>query len=135
MKAVEGYSELKVIKKTTEGIFEDKNKYKDELVNHLKKKKIGTIIIAGVNGAACVWESISGALQNNCSVVAFSKGIADFNSKEFSYPYAGYFKRIKFQCADCSFKELSEVDNVASRMVNSSVKSLNSTKTKKSGIH
>jgi hypothetical protein len=70
----------------------------------------------GANGGACVSDSIVEAIQGNCSVVAFNKGIADFNYKQFIYPYAGQYAKIKSSsnrlCKDCSFKEVSSLDDV-----------------------
>ena len=62
--------------------------------------------VTGANGGACVVQSIHGALDNNCSVLAVSSGIADFNYQDFIYPYKGYYNDIKANCADCTFREV-----------------------------
>lgn len=116
------YKNARFIKKDTDGMFESYNKYRKDLVDFLNKNSVGTLIIAGANGGACVLRSITGALENNCNVVAFNAGIADFNYKDFIYPYVGQYSHIKPNCKDCSFKEVSSVENVAELMVNYSHK-------------
>lgn len=120
--AVANYRNVRFIKKNSDGMFEDYNKYRKELVDYLNKNDIGTLIITGANGGACVLRSITGALENNCNVVALNSGIADFNYKDFIYPYLGQYSHIKPNCRDCSFKEVSTIDKAAEYMVNYSRK-------------
>lgn len=115
--AVAKYSNVRFIKKDTDGMFATNNKYRKELVDYLNKNDVGTLIIAGANGGACVLESITGSLENNCSVIALNSGIADFNFKDFIYPYVGQYSNIKPNCRDCSFKEVSTIDKAAEYMV------------------
>lgn len=118
--ATKGYRDVRVLKKTTDGMFDSSNKYLKDLQEFLKRNQIGTLIIAGANGGACVQESIKGALKNNCNVVAFSSGIADFNYRDFIYPYAGQFgnmKKFEKDCNNCTFREVASVDRVANSMI------------------
>lgn len=124
--ATKNYRDVRVFKKTTDGLFEKKNKYLKEINEFIKREQIGTLIIAGANGGACVQRSIKGALQNNCNVVAYSNGIADFNFKDFIYPYAGRYgdmKKLEKDCSNCSFKELASVDSVANSMISNKSRS------------
>lgn len=111
--AVEGYDKAVILKKTTDGLFDGPNKHKAELDNYLKDRGIGTLIVAGANGGACVQFSIQGALLENYDVIAFSQGIADFNFKDFIYPYTGYYRgKIKTSCPDCTFREVRDLEAV-----------------------
>lgn len=122
--AVANYREVKFIKKNTDGMFENGNRYRQELVDYLTKHSVGTLIITGANGGACVKKSIMGALENNCSIVALDKGIADFNFKDFIYPYS--YTGVKPTCSDCTFREVSRLDGViANRTAPSNYRTLN----------
>ena len=118
--AVANYPDVKFFKKNSDGMFEDYNKYKQDLATYLTRKQVGTLIITGANGGACVLRSITGALDNNCTVVAYNKGIADFNYKDFIYPYVGQYSNIKPNCKDCMFREVSSIDGLVQFMVNNS---------------
>jgi len=109
--AAEGYGEVAYFIKTTDGMFSSGNKHKKELVDFLEKEEVGTLIITGANGGACVRASINGALAANYSVVAFSQGIADFNYKDFIYPYDDKYN-FKPSCKDCTFREADELDEI-----------------------
>lgn len=126
--AVGNYKETQVMKKNTDGMFDNYNKYREELVGYLQKKKIGTLLITGANGGACVERSIRGALDNNCDVVALNKGIADFNYKDFIYPYKGYYAKIssiaKPRCDDCKFKEVTGIESANEYLVGNSSNAL-----------
>ncbi len=116
--AVGDYKDVKIVKKTSDGMFEDSNKYKKDLVDYLSGKKVGTLIITGANGGACVLASIKGALNGDCTVVAYNRGIGDFNFADYIYPYANKYSDIKPNCSNCSFKEISSIDSLAQYMVN-----------------
>jgi len=118
MAAAQGYDKAKVIKKNTDGVFSSKNIYRKELVAYLQENQVGTLIITGANGGACVYLSMRGALDNNCTVIAYNRGIADFNFKDFIYPFAGYYDNTELNCKNCSFKEVSSMDGVVSNMIN-----------------
>lgn len=109
--AAEGYSDAKYIFKSTDGMFSESNKYRSELIDYLSSKEVGNLIILGANGAGCVRESISGSLDNNYNVLAFSKGTADFNSKGFIYPYENNYD-FKLNCEACQFKEVYEMESI-----------------------
>ena len=130
--AVSGYKNVRFIKKTTDGMLDSDNKYRKELADFLNKNNIGTLIITGANGGACVLESITGALENNCNVVAYNAGIADFNYKDFIYPYIGQYTEIKPNCKDCTFKEVFSIDKMAKLMVKSTYSSQSSYGTQQS---
>ncbi len=133
--AVGTYKEVKFFKKSTDGMFEDYNVHKKDLVDYLTSKQVGTLVITGANGGACVLQSITGALARNCSVVTYNKGIADFNFKDFIYPYVGQYGNIKPDCTGCSFKEVSSIDGIVQYIytVNSSTSVSPPTSNKKFG--
>lgn len=120
---VADYKNARFFKKDTDGMLETSNKYRKELVDFLNKNAIGKLIITGANGGACVRQSISGALENNCSVVALNSAIVDFNYKQFIYPYVGQYSDIVTNCKDCTFKEVGSVEKAAESMVNYSGRS------------
>ena len=119
--AAGSYSNVKYIKKNTDGMLDNHNTYRDELVNYLKQHHVGTLVITGANGGACVSASIQGALKNNCTVIAFNKGIADFNFPDFIYPYAGHYTHIKPDCKNCEFREVANLENAAKYMIKKNV--------------
>ena len=86
--AVGNYKDFKVFKKNSDGMFEKDNRHRDDLIAYLQDKQVGTLVITGANGGACVLDSIEGALKGNCTVIAYNKAIADFNFKDFIYPYS-----------------------------------------------
>jgi nicotinamidase-related amidase len=118
--AVANYQNVRFIKKDADGMFDNENSHRQELIHFLNKKSIGTLIIMGANGGACVLDSITRALANNCNVVAFDKGIADFNYDDFMYPYVGQYSQIKPECENCSFKETTSIEKIADVMLSSS---------------
>lgn len=123
-----GHDNIRTFTKTTDGMFNDSNTEKRKLEDYLKSKKIGNLIIAGANGGGCVSESINGLLQSNYNVLAYSKGIADFNARNFIYPYDNLLK-FNPACKSCSFREIDEYETIAlalaSRKTRSSVAQIN----------
>jgi nicotinamidase-related amidase len=106
--AVKGYDKVQVFKKTTDGAFEFFNQHRKELVDFLQKNKVGTIGLIGANGGACVFLTALDAVNENCNVVTYSKGIIDFNFESFIYPYdKKYNKSLGWYCREqgCSFRE------------------------------
>lgn len=118
--AVRNYRTVKYFKKTSDGMLESRNKNRSDLVGYLKQNNVGNLVITGANGGACVLRSITGALDGNCSVLAYSNGIADFNYKNFIYPYVGQYKNIKLNCKDCKFRETASIDDVIEAMASGS---------------
>lgn len=105
--AAEGYKQATVVKKSSDGMFDDA-KSKAKLNKLLAEKGINHLYITGANGGACVKDSIQGALENNYSVTSVSQGVADFNYKEFIYPYKGHY-HFNPTCPTCSFKEVDGI--------------------------
>ncbi|MGE0529223.1 MAG: isochorismatase family protein [Bdellovibrionales bacterium] len=116
--AVADYPDVTVVKKTTDSMFHPGNRYRDQLVNVLQERKIGTLIVTGANGGACVNKSIEGALENNCNVIVYNKSIADFNFRRFLYPYVGNFPSYPVRCRNCAFHEVSSIDALTAAMMN-----------------
>ena len=123
-KAVEGYGKAKFITKDTDGVFEGYNKYRRDLKNIIREEKIKNFIMAGANGGACVQQSIQGALAANCNVVAFERGIADFNYRKYVWPYTYqefyslHFNQTKGACVNCDFRQVNSVADLTPFMVN-----------------
>ncbi len=90
--AVEGYEYFTLVQKTTNNIFHNLNEFKQDFLRAVDHYDGQSLIIMGANGSACIYQSIHGALNENYSVVAYSKGIADFNSPFFIYPFADFGK-------------------------------------------
>lgn len=110
--AIGDYDKSKYFLKNTDGMFSSWNNHVDKLDDYLESQKVKTLIITGANGGACVESSISGALKENYNVIAFSKGIADFNYRDFIYPYDDEYDFANPKCKDCSFKEVDELHEV-----------------------
>lgn len=108
-KAVSGYKYAVFFEKTSDGAFDEKNKTRKKFVRYLEKNQIDTLIIAGANGGSCVRSTIEGALKNSYNVIAFCRGIADFNFKNFIYPYTGRFDELEGRCAGCTFEEVDAI--------------------------
>jgi len=109
---VKFYKKFKTIKKNTDGMFSSSNKYKQKLTDYLEDNHIGSLIILGANGGACVKQSIKGSLEENYNVIAYNKGIADFNYRDFIYPYKDIYK-FKPNCKNCNFKEVDSLATVS----------------------
>ncbi len=103
--AAKGYKSVKYFHKTTDGMFDDANEGLKNLSDYLRNEMVGTLIITGANGGACVEASIYGALHYNYNVTAYNEGIADFNYKDFIFPYVNEYD---FQptCKSCTFQEI-----------------------------
>lgn len=112
LKALSDYDDVKKIEKNTDGFFDTMNSSKKEVSEYLKEKEIGNLIITGANGGACVEQSILGSLENNYNVIAYSKGIADFNYKEFIFPYDNHYEGLAYDCLDCKFKEIDDYETL-----------------------
>lgn len=114
--AAAGYDNIKFITKNTDGMFDPYNNKRDELGEYLRSKEVGNLIITGANGGACVEQSIAGALENNYNVQAYNNGIADFNYKDFIFPYTYNGMFDKPRCENCSFKEYPQYEPLALQM-------------------
>ena len=119
--AVNEYKNVKYFFKNSDSMFAEENIYKSELSKYLSDKEVGNLVIIGANGGACVESSIEGALSNNCNVIAYNKGIADFNFIDFIYPYV-YDKHIPTKCEDCTFKEMYRLENIFFEMTTKQLK-------------
>ncbi|MES3038629.1 MAG: isochorismatase family protein [Bdellovibrionota bacterium] len=117
--AVGNYKQANYFKKDRDGMFDEHNSFRKKLTDYIAQNHIGTLVISGANGGACVNASIQGALDGNCSVVAYLGGIADFNYKEFIYPYLWKYKDIKSDCKDCSFRQVSSMEGVTQFLTHS----------------
>lgn len=126
-KAVGDYAKTKYFLKDTDGMFSPRNDYKEELDNYLESEKVKTLIITGANGGACVKSSISGALRENYNVLAFSKGIADFNYRDFIYPYDDKY-HFTPKCKDCTFREVDDLHEIGILMESDTSKEEKTTK-------
>jgi len=106
--AASGYKKVKYLEKTTDGMFSVWNLYLSQLLKYLEQEEIGSLIIMGANGGSCVADSIIGLLESQYQVIAFSDGIADFNFRNFEYPY-NFLKYLNFDCDGCQFHEVDEL--------------------------
>lgn len=113
---VKTYNNVRFYKKTSDGMFDSYNFHREKLVRHLQRLGIGHLIVAGINGDACVLASIRGALKNNCSVTLFTPGVANFNFSHLTYPYSARdsLKTFNSKCTNCSFQEFSDLSEVDS---------------------
>lgn len=113
-KSAENYKNVVFFLKDTDGMLDKRNSHQSELVQFLNKNRIQTLIILGANGGACVLKSIEGALENGYNVVAYPKGIADFNYQEFIYPYEGHYDKIKASTKlpnkVCTFRQVNDLN-------------------------
>ncbi|WP_413578703.1 isochorismatase family protein [Bdellovibrio sp. HCB290] len=116
--AVRGYTNTRTFQKTSDGMFHDYNTFRDQLISYIKQNNIGTLLVMGANGGSCVEASILQGLNRGCRVVAYNKGIADFNYRDFVYPYAGLLgQSMEPFCKDqCDFKETSSIDFFENQM-------------------
>lgn len=134
--ALRGYDKTWSVDKNTDGLFVEGNSSRDWVMNYLSRQNVGTLIIVGASGGACVKKSIIGAQHEGFDVVALSKGIADFNYKDFIYPYRDKYtfsantcrekdcSFIWFQCKKiCSnFKEIDELSTYTFMIANGNIK-------------
>jgi len=108
---LEGYDKLKFFEKNDGGVFSVRNWTREEIIKYFAQQDVGNLIITGANGSACIKESIEGAMAIGYNIVAFSKGIADFNSKEFIYPYEDIYNFAP--CDKCTFQEIDELETIS----------------------
>ena len=111
-KSIGNYKDVKYMLKDSDGIFEQYNSHKDKITDYLISKDIGNLIIVGANGGACVELSIEGSLSNKCNIIAYNPGIADFNYRDFIYPYT-YDHSISSSCDTCKFKQVSQLEVIS----------------------
>ncbi len=121
MAALEGYDNYQVIKKNTDSFLSQNNNNRRQVVDFFREHDTQQIIMTGANGGACVARSIAQALGNNCEVVAYSRGIADFNYDSFVFPYAGNYSSFTDQvnmgtCDTCVFREVHSMETLAPLM-------------------
>ena len=117
LKAAAGdYKSVKTIRKDWDGILDSKNGYRTELVKYLKQEDVGTLILVGANGGSCVRESVVTSLANGCSVLAYTKGIADFSYNPYIYPYTLLRDFNPAVCAHCRYQITSDRENVIDAM-------------------
>ena len=105
--AAKGYDNVKYFEKNTDGFFETSNSNIKAFSDFLHDQQIGNLIITGANGGACVESSIYGSLSNNYNVLAYSKGIADFNYEKFIFPYDDIYD-FNPTCPSCKFREIDD---------------------------
>ena len=97
-KEVGQYKDAVYFKKTTDGMFDNDNKYKSQILQYLDSKNIKNLLIEGSDGGECVKQSILGALDENFNVVAINEAIVEFHAysdKDFVAPY--YYDTSKIQ--------------------------------------
>lgn len=117
--AVTNYKEIKFFKKTTDGIFNSGNENLDEIEHYLKQKSISRLIFLGVQGDGCVLQSIQGALDGNCDVVAYEKGIANgyrySNGQYFGFQHLA---DLHLNCRNCFFNKVSNIHDLSKYITN-----------------
>lgn len=87
LSVIKDYNNVKLIRKSNNGMLSSYNTLIN-ITGFFKLNDVTNLIIMGANGGACVRASIQDVIGLGDYVVyAYSKGIADFNSKEFIYPY------------------------------------------------
>lgn len=100
-----------VIEKITDGAFDDEMSLKPSL-KYLEKFNVDSLIVAGINGGACVVSTINGAIHNNFNVIISSDLIGDLNVNPPTYPndtWYGYLFGDKNKYV--FFKDLEEIIN------------------------
>lgn len=90
--AAQGAKEVTRIPKSTDGIFDIGNTHEKELTAYLARNHVGTLILTGINGAACVKKSTLGSLKRNLNVVTYDRAIGEFNTPRFIYPYDSFYR-------------------------------------------
>ncbi len=108
-KALKGYGNQKTFIKNRDGMFSDYNMSVKEISKALNDLNVRNLVILGANGGYCVKDSIEGSLAKEFNVVAYSKGIADFNHKDFIYPYNNKYK---YKPQNCEFQEIDNCEAI-----------------------
>lgn len=78
--------------------------------DYLRKWDVDTIIIAGVNGGACIAATVSGAIRNNLNVISSKDIVADFNTSPFTYPDDNWHKLVYEDSS--KFKMFSSLEEI-----------------------
>lgn len=85
--AIGDYENTKIVEKETNGLF-DHPISAGPALEQLRKWGVKELVVMGANGGACVKQTILGAINNGYPVRAYTSGIADFNTSDFTYPYS-----------------------------------------------
>lgn len=121
-KAIKGYKNLTIVRKSTDGLFDKGNIFKSEILNFIKLNRIGMIAVAGVNGTGCVGKTILGAMKNNCSVLAIKPAIADISFglgihyKGLGDEFTSNDNKGGITCPDCWLKYIDNLENLVSSL-------------------
>lgn len=118
IEAVITYDKVSFFKKNSDGMFDSYNFNREQLARQLNEFKVGSLIVTGINGDSCVLQSIRGALKNNCSVILYSPGVANFSFAQLVYPYTApaSLAALSSQCQNCSFHESSDLAEIEAQM-------------------
>ena len=112
--AIGNYKKTTTLLKNTDGMFDSGNANLKKLLSYVKENSIDKLIITGANGGACVLSSIEGAIKKDINVVAYTKGIADFNYSKFIFPYKYNDNGVTLSYASeegkkCKFKQTDDL--------------------------
>ena len=131
LEVVSNYKNVQYHYKTKDGMLDSKDKQVNKLVSYLESHDISNLIILGANGGACVEESILQAIRNDCNVMAYSAGTADFNFDRFKYPYKYSYNPIN-NCRHCTYRQANTIEDIAYELAN---KDMNKKETKPISIN
>jgi nicotinamidase-related amidase len=118
------YEKSKVLYKDADGILWDHNTYKNEVQRYLQDQEIGVLVIMGLHGRGCVYQSISSSLNEQYTVAAYSPGITDLINARHIYPFRiseqyDYWKDCNQPNENCSVREIENIEELNSYFLTS----------------
>lgn len=82
-----------IVEKVTDGAFNSPTS-RTPAMDILKRWNVDTLIVAGINGGACVVSTVRGALKEGFAVVTSAEIVGDLNRNPPVYPNATWFGMI-----------------------------------------
>lgn len=85
--ALQSYEHLSVITKITDGVFDEYTLSRQKLDALLEDQDISHLVFSGINGSACICDSVNGALELGYNVTSYAPSVASLEHGYVLYPY------------------------------------------------
>lgn len=110
--ALEDYEKLVIIKKHTDGVFDEHTQSRQKLDKLLEDQNISHLVFSGINGSACVCDSVNGALELGYDVTSYAPSVASFEHGYVLYPYWSPPILIEFDSGYYETNKPNEIKNL-----------------------
>lgn len=110
--ALEDYEKFVVIMKHTDGVFDEHTQSRQKLDQLLEDQNISHLVFSGINGSACVCDSVNGALELGYDVTSYAPSVASFEHGYVIYPYWSPSLLIEFDSGYYETNKPNEIKNI-----------------------